>query len=222
MTGAARKRHDPRREATQLALIEAAESLFAEHGVEGVSIRQIGAAIGSANVNVVAYHFGGKDALIRAVYRHRLPDIDRRRRELLDAADTAGRGEDLATLLRVHYLPLYEQVDGAGRHSYARFLAGLERSGMIGTRGAVMAEFPESSRLHDRICSVLPASLGQYLPLRLRLVANLVCSALAVIDREVSDDPALAASHFENTLAMATAALAAPAPQASDRREDPA
>ena len=60
----AARRRDPRREATARALIEAAESLFGQAGVDGVSTRQIGAAIGSANTNVVAYHFGAKDALI--------------------------------------------------------------------------------------------------------------------------------------------------------------
>ena len=85
-----KKRPDPRGEATRIALIEAAESLFADSGVEGVSTRQIGAAIGSSNTNVVAYHFGGKEALIREVYRHRLPQIDRRRGELLKEAERAG------------------------------------------------------------------------------------------------------------------------------------
>ena len=64
MAGASRRRIDPRREATRVALIEAAESLIAEAGVEGTSTRQIGAAIGSHNTNVVAYHFGSKEALL--------------------------------------------------------------------------------------------------------------------------------------------------------------
>ncbi|MCB2061468.1 MAG: TetR family transcriptional regulator [Novosphingobium sp.] len=214
-----RKRHDPRREATRTALIEAAESLFAEAGVEGTSLRQIGAAIGSANVNVVAYHFGGKEELIREVYRHRLPDIDRRRRELLDEAEAAGTGTDLATLIRVFYQPLFEQTDSEGRHSYARFITGIERSGMLATRGQVNSEFPETNRVDDRIATCLPANLAPLLNTRRRLVAGLIANALLLIDREAADDPEQAEHHFANAVAMAAAAISAPAPATTNSRD---
>ena len=207
MSSEPRKRHDPRRDATRVALIEAAESLFAESGVEGVSTRQIGAAIGSANTNVVAYHFGGKEALIEAVYRHRLPVIDRRRGELLAAAEVAGRGHDLASLVRIFALPLFEQVDGQGRHSYARFIGGLERSGLTALRGRVTAEFPETERVTARIAACLPPAAPAHV--RMRLMAGLLSSALLMIDREARG-PAEAEALFAHALAMASAALAAP------------
>lgn len=208
-----RKRADARGEATRTALIEAAESLFAEAGVEAVSTRQIGAAIGSSNTNVVAYHFGGKDALILEVYRHRLPAIDRRRRELLDRADARGAGRDLVELIRVFWRPLFEQTDDSGRHSYARFLAGLERSGMIETRQQVSSEFPETDRLTARIVEVLPAALRSVLPNRLRLTTGLVCGALLQIDRSADMSPETAETMFEDAIAMAAAAISAPPPK---------
>ena len=204
-----RKRLDLRGESTRSALIEAAESLFAESGVDGVSTRQIGAAIGSSNTNVVAYHFGSKEALIREVYRHRLPDIDRRRRELLDEADAAGEGRDVARLLRVFFLPLFEQTDRDGRHSYARFIAGLERSGLIATRAEVSAEFPETDRVGERLLSVLPAGIAPLFNTRTRLIAGLISGTLLLIDQEAAGDPALARALFDNAIAMAAAALCA-------------
>lgn len=208
----ARKRHDPRRDATRVALIEAAESLFAEAGVEGVSTRQIGAAIGSANTNVVAYHFGSKEALLEAVCRHRLPDMDRRRRVLLDEADAGRPAGDLATLVRIFALPLYEQVDAAGRHSFARFLAGLERSGMIAARGLLVPDFPETERLIDRMAECLPPQAAETVRPRLRLAASLIVAALQIIDSEVGSGSAEARALFDNAVAMAAAALAAPTP----------
>jgi len=202
-----------RGEATRAALIEAAESLIAEHGVEGASTRQIGAAAGSSNTNVVAYHFGGKEELIRAVYRHRLPDIDRRRGELLDEADAAGMGKKLIVLVRAFSLPLFEQTDEMGRHSYARFIAALERSGMIATRGEVSSEFPETNRLEKRIGSLLPDVTVPLFGVRMRLVASLISAALLQIDREAKDDEALASKLFENAIQMAANALAAPIPE---------
>ena len=197
---------------TRIALIEAAESLFAEAGVDGASTRRIGAAIGSANKNVVAYHFGSKEELIRAIYRHRLPQIDARRRELLDAADAAGLGTDPAALVRAFHLPFFEQTDGAGRHSYARFIAGLERSGRIATRGEVTSEFPETDRLSRRIRACLAPEIAPLLDIRIRLTTGLVASALLQIDQDAADDAARARELFDNAIAMAVAALAAPAP----------
>ena len=191
---ASRKRADPRGEATRAALIEAAESLFAQAGVEGVSTRQIGAAIGSSNTNVVAYHFGSKQALIREVYRYRLPAIDTRRGELFAKAQQAGMDKDALTLVRVFFFPLFEQTDSAGRHSYVRFLSGLERSGMISTRVELNDEFPETRALFGE---------------RIRMVTALVASALQQIDFEAGSDEARSARLFGDAVAMAAAALVA-------------
>jgi AcrR family transcriptional regulator len=50
-------------------ILDAAEWLFAEHGITSVSNRQIGAAAGQGNTSAVGYHFGSKDELIRALIR---------------------------------------------------------------------------------------------------------------------------------------------------------
>lgn len=203
------KRHDPRREATRVALIEAAESLFAENGVEGVSTRQIGTAIGSANTNVVAYHFGSKEALIEAVYRHRLPAIDRRRGVLLDRAIAQGSPLGVAELVRIFATPLLEQVDAAGQHSYARFINGLERSGAAGLRSRVIPDFPETQRLTALLGDCLPDEVRPILGIRLRLMAGIICTALTILDREAAT-AGEAQRMFDNAVAMAAAALAAP------------
>lgn len=209
MSNTPRTRRDPRRETTRIALIEAAESLFAQAGVESVSTRRIGAAIGSHNTNVVAYHFGDKESLVEAIYRHRLPDIDRRRGELLTGADQTGPCKDIVCLVRVLALPFFEQVDAHGQHSYARFVAGLERSGLSALRGKVRAEFPVTERVMQRIAACLPESVAPLLHERLRLVMALISTALLMIDREAAT-PGEAERLFDNALTMAAAALAAP------------
>lgn len=52
--------------ATRALLVETAERLFAEQGVDAVSVRAVNAAagVGAASVH---YHFGSKDELLRAV-----------------------------------------------------------------------------------------------------------------------------------------------------------
>lgn len=210
-----RKRVDPRREQTRIALIEAAESLFAAEGVDAVSTRRIGAAIGSLNTNVVAYHFGSKEALIDAVYHHRLPAIDARRGELLAALEAAGRAQDVAALMQAFALPLFEQRDARGHHSYARFLDAIERAGLVGRRALVSPSFPQTERLLGAIARALPPAVAAELGIRLRLVAGMLTSALRILDSEGPHEPAAARDRFVQVVAMATAALVAPSVSSS-------
>jgi len=204
-----RKRDDPRRDVTRIALIEAAERLFAESGVETVSTRQIGAAVGSLNTNVVSYHFGDKDGLIEAVFHHRLPGIDRRRAELLAEAEMRDVDPSLASLVHVFALPLFEQTDSTGRHSYARFLLGLERSGMLEARGRLTADYPETARLTSRMAALLPAGISGSGHFRMRLIVGLLGAAFQLIDQD-HDMPADAARQlFETAVTMAASAYGA-------------
>lgn len=212
MAASARTRNDPRREATRIALIEAAERLFAQSGVEAVSIRQIGAAIGSLNTTVVGYHFGSKEALIEAVFLHRLPAIDARRAELVAQADVTGLGHDPHALVRAFALPLLEQTDASGQHSYARFLLGLERSAMLAVRARVIDDFPVTARLTERLSKLLPDELRREGHVRMRLIASMIASALQMIDQSADLTADAKAQFFDTTIAMAAAAFCALAP----------
>ena len=204
-----RRRDDPRRAVTRSALIEAAERLFAEAGVEAVSTRQIGAAIGALNTNVVAYHFGSKEGLIEAVFRHRLPAIDRLRSELVRKLDAAGQSDNLSALLRAFALPLFEQTDSAGQHSYARFLLGLERSGMLAARALVRSDFPQTEGLTSRMAALLPPEVRQTANFRMRLIFAMLGSALQVIDQEPELSADEARQLFDHAIAMAATAYSA-------------
>jgi AcrR family transcriptional regulator len=70
---------------TRNRILTTAESLFAQHGYAGVSLRQI---TGAAKVNVAAvnYHFYDKEGLYRELLRLRLRQINHARLALLEAA----------------------------------------------------------------------------------------------------------------------------------------
>jgi AcrR family transcriptional regulator len=203
-----RTRKDPRRSATRVAIIEAAEALFAEHGINGVSLRQIAAEIGSANTSVVAYHFGSKEALVEAIFHHRLPGIEARRRELLEEALAASRGNDAFFLLRALWLPLFEQVSRDGKHSYAGFMAVLMHSGMGSIRLDVSADYPTASELGDCLEACMPVAQRKYFDARVLMTTVMVVGALKIIDQGGSAMDA--DTLFEDTLRMAAAALLAP------------
>ncbi|MBV1691891.1 TetR/AcrR family transcriptional regulator [Novosphingobium sp. G106] len=201
-----RTRRDPRREVTRTALIEKAEALIAERGLDGVSPRQIGAAIGSANNNVVAYHFGGMEELISAIYHHRLPGIEARRAELIAELDALGRGAELRGLMDALWRPLYEQRGEDGKHSYVAFLAGLARSGWAWTRYTLHEEYPVVMVIVERIRPLLPVSARPKFHQRLIVTAAMISNSLAAMN-QFTDKGASADAVFADLVAMATAAL---------------
>ncbi|MFI0350296.1 TetR family transcriptional regulator [Actinomadura sp. 9N407] len=102
-------------------LVPAAERLFAVHGVDGVSLRQVSTEAGQRNVAAAQYHFGDKRGLIQAIFRSRFERIDARRRERLAAVREAGLERDVRALVEVLVRPLAEQAASPGSH-YVRFL----------------------------------------------------------------------------------------------------
>lgn len=63
--------------------MDAAEPMFARHGVAGVSMRQIAAAAG-VDLSLVLYHFDSKDVLYRAVISRVMLEFNTRRIGLLE------------------------------------------------------------------------------------------------------------------------------------------
>jgi TetR/AcrR family transcriptional regulator len=55
-------------------LLDSAEELFAVHGYELTSIRQIAGAAGM-NLSLISYYFGSKQALYREIFKTRLAEI---------------------------------------------------------------------------------------------------------------------------------------------------
>lgn len=200
-----RKRPDSRREITRLALIEAAERMIAELGVDNVSARQIGAAIGSANITVVAYHFRNKDGLIDAVHQHREQQLAARRSELLDTVEAESKADDIHELLRALCLPLFELTDAEGQHVYARFLANAfhTRQGMTLASG----NQPVTNRLVGMIAGLLPPDAAKSYELRWAIVMRMILESLAFIDWVHPNDGREARPWFEEALTMAAAAL---------------
>ncbi|OBH20566.1 TetR/AcrR family transcriptional regulator [Mycolicibacter sinensis] len=106
---------------TRGALLAAAERLIAEHGVEAVTHRQIVEAAGQGNNAAVAYHFGTKKDLVRAIDDSHAGHI-----EALRTARVAATGEsaELRDWVGCLVQPLTDHLASLPRPTwYARFAA---------------------------------------------------------------------------------------------------
>lgn len=202
---------------TEENIIEVAERLYGQHGLEGVSFRQIGLAAGAANHTVVQYHFGDRAGLVRAIFARRLPSLEARRSQLLTEAAQAGRSNDPRALMEVLLKPIAEEKDRHGRRSYAAFLLGLHHSEPPpGPRMEADDLAPLTRHINELLSAALPHVPKAWFFRRLVNASILFLSALVDLDRrqaageasQVGEDAVLG-----DALDAATAALAAPLAQ---------
>jgi AcrR family transcriptional regulator len=109
---------------TRESLLDAAESLFSEHGIQAASLRAITQRAG-ANLAAVHYHFGSKEGLVRAVFSRRLKPLNEERLRLLDACDLEGSPEDaVEQVLNAFLAPLLRAARETpeGARGFARLM----------------------------------------------------------------------------------------------------
>jgi AcrR family transcriptional regulator len=95
-------------------LVTAAERLFAERGLEAVSLREINAAAGMRNASALQYHFGDRAGLVRAVLERHTSDIEAARHLLLDQYEAAGHADLHALVAALVRPPAAKLTDGVG------------------------------------------------------------------------------------------------------------
>ncbi|HEY8544106.1 MAG TPA: helix-turn-helix domain-containing protein [Acidimicrobiales bacterium] len=122
---------------TKERLIEAAERLFAEHGIDAVSLREINRASGAKNAIAVQYHFSDRAGVVRAILDKHMPDVESRRHAMLDqyeaeraaaAADGGGldREAEIRTLAAALVRPLAAKLaDPNGGPAFLQIYADL-------------------------------------------------------------------------------------------------
>jgi AcrR family transcriptional regulator len=89
---------------TRARIIDVAERLFAENGVDAVSLRQI-MTVAGVNISLINYHFGTKEGLLRAIFARRIEPLNRQRLAMLEKAEMADDPPRLEDLLRAFFLP---------------------------------------------------------------------------------------------------------------------
>lgn len=141
---------------TREALLDAAEKLFSEHGIQASSLRMITQQAG-ANLAAVHYHFGSKEGLVRAVFSRRLRPLAEERLKLLE--DCCLEGEDgIEQVVQAFVAPVIHRLREADEaHEFAQLMGRVFMEPNEELRTVLVQEFkPTADRFVDTLQRLLP------------------------------------------------------------------
>ena len=110
---------------TRDALLEQGALLFARHGVDGVTARQLHEAIGARNESALHYHFGDRAGLALEIVRAHLAAVEAGRAPLVAAIVADDRARDLPALVHALAAPMAEDLGSPLGRAHLRLVARL-------------------------------------------------------------------------------------------------
>jgi len=149
---------DPEREAaTKAQVLAAAERLFALHGFQNVSVRDITAEAG-VNLASVNYHFGSKDALLFEIFRRRTAELNRDRARMLhEASDRHGGKPPVREILRALFEPpLRWSAPENDRRISVQFIIRARSEGTEAMREVLRTDVSHLRRFADALLAARP------------------------------------------------------------------
>jgi AcrR family transcriptional regulator len=118
-------------------ILDSAEKLFAEHGYDGVTLRQIASGAG-VDVALASYHFGKKLDLFNAVFDRRAAELNKARLDALRAvqAKAGKKGPSVEQIIESFLRPLElaQETGDEGWRNYLALVAYVNNSPYWGTR----------------------------------------------------------------------------------------
>src|SRR4051812_9921543 len=195
--------------------MRAAEQLFAQQGVDRVSLREIAIAAGQRNVSAATYHFGSKRELIETILeRHSLPVQDSWGPALANDPEQRLGLDDLLELL---VRPLVAKIDDAdGGRCYLELCAELVASRSFPLMGMRVATTRGTQEMAKRI-----AQHGAEVPPMIRVIrstrlAGILYGSIGDYLRLINNGVEISRELFISDLVNALAGVArAPAPRAT-------
>jgi len=190
------------------SLVTAARRLFAEEGIDAVSLREVVRAAGHRNTNAVQYHFDNRDGLLIAVVEPFEREIGARRAALVDvlATEATPSIRSIAGALVRPSAAMLEHREG--RHHLrivAELIADIDRfSAATGNADSSLERWDQVARthmadttlpLHRRYAaiSLCFAQLGRRAATRRRpdhrlFVSDLIDLVTGVLEADVSEE----------------------------------
>ncbi len=176
LTDAALVPPDPEAHAQTKALVfAAAERLFAVHGFQKVSVRDITAEAG-VNLASVNYHFGSKDALLFEIFRTRTAELNRARARMLHEASDRHQGRPPVRDILVALIapPVRWLAPGSERRIALQFLIRARGEGTDEMREALRSDVSHLRRFADAFLAARPDLPPEEVYWRVHFVLGLI------------------------------------------------
>lgn len=185
-------------ESTRERLLNIAEQRFGEGGYEGTSLRAITVAA-AANIAAVNYHFGSKEALLRAAVARAMAPVNTERRRRLDQLEAKG-DPTAEQLIRAFIEPGLDLVLRRGERGpvVARFIGRVAFDPSQRIRELYAAE---SDPVEARYLAALQAALPRAKPESVKfgfvnMLGLLALHQSQALGLEVGEDPGKLAEHL--------------------------
>tara|TARA_R110000868_G_scaffold20217_3_gene85823 strand:- start:550 stop:1245 length:696 start_codon:yes stop_codon:yes gene_type:complete len=173
--------------------------LFAERGVDGVTVRQIAEAAGQKNHAAVGYHFGSKEHLIRELVLDGAMLIEARRDAWLNALEAKGKPARIRDILDILLRAAIEPPALGLADSYNRFvvmLAMTHKAFFVEVLGEQWsASYLRCLEHLRRLMPDMPAAVKTQ---RFRFMGAMMGSVLAARDEELWGETPPPAQHAPN------------------------
>ncbi|HTQ01715.1 MAG TPA: TetR/AcrR family transcriptional regulator [Casimicrobiaceae bacterium] len=172
--------------ATKARILDAAETLFMEHGFEATSLRLITAAAG-VNLAAVNYHFGSKEELFQAVLTRRLDPMNQARVALLERYERAAAPDPLPAerILAALFIPALTLArdPARGGSNFLRLLGRAYADPAPFIRQFLSAQYaPMIGRFKEAFARALPQLPRKELSWRLHFIMGALSYTLAGTD----------------------------------------
>lgn len=161
--------------ATKAAVFNAAERLFALHGFQNVSVRDITAEAG-VNLASVNYHFGSKDALLFEIFRRRTSELNRERARMLHEANARHDGKPpVREILEAYFAPPLRWADPANdRQISVQFIIRARSEGTAEMREVLQNDVSHLERFANALMAARPELPKEDVYWRLHFVLGMV------------------------------------------------
>ncbi len=141
---------------TREKILDAAESLFIQHGFAATSLRAI-ASKAEFNLAATHYHFGSKNGLLAAVFHRRMQPITEARHEALSLLEAKQGAVTVKAILKAFMSPFYNPNNSKMLHTWPSLIGRIHGEPESLTKPILEQEFAEvADRYLQAIRLVLP------------------------------------------------------------------
>ena len=210
-----------RQQATRERLLDVAERLFARHGLDAVSVRDITQAAG-ANLGAINYYFGTKRKLIVAVFDRRMTPLTEERLRALDALEKAAGDGALPVegVLEAMFRPavLHAMDKQRGGAVFGRLMARSMMEPNPHLESFMRGQLePVVRRFDAALMRAMPSLSLEDVFWRMHLLIGALHNSLLMLDKKLPDGRCLRMepeAYVKRFMAFAAAAFKAPLPKA--------